>query len=68
MTSYKSNIGKEKYMVFGSLLHVGCHNSPLSTQDLDPRSKHEKARDTQNGDDLHAPTLPPSPSDVPTAP
>src|SRR4051812_35937761 len=50
------------------LLHVGCHSSPLPTQDLVPRSKHEKARDTQNGDDLHAPTLPPYPSDVPTAP
>src|SRR4051812_45404475 len=50
------------------LLHVGCHSSPLPTQDLGPRSKQETARDTQNGDDLHAPTSPPSPSDVPTAP
>src|SRR3954468_8254964 len=49
-------------------LHVGCYSSPLPTQDLVPRSKHEKARDTQNGDDLHAPTLPPSLSGVPTAP
>ena len=49
-------------------LHVGCYSSPLQPLDLVPRSKHEKARDTQNGDDLHAPTLPPSPSDVPTSP
>src|SRR3954470_12628786 len=49
-------------------LHVGCYISPLPTLDLVPRSKHEKARDTQNGDDLHDPTLPPSTSDVPTAP
>src|ERR1043165_8823586 len=64
---YKSNI--EKQITWGwQLLHLGCHSSPLPTQDLVPRSKHGKARDTQNGDDLHAPTSPPSPSDVPTAP
>ena len=50
------------------LLLMGYYNSPLPTLDLVPRSNHEKARDTQNGDDLHAPTLPPSLSDVPTAP
>ena len=49
-------------------LHVGCYSSPLPTLDLVPRSKHEKDRDTRNGDDIHAPTLPPSPSNVPTAP
>src|SRR3954465_2161362 len=42
-------------MVFGTLLHVGCHNSPPPTQDLVPRSKHEKARDTKNGDDFTLP-------------
>ena len=56
---------KYKTWCFWWALHVGCYNSPLPTQDLVPRSKHEKARDTQNGDDLQAPTLPPSPSDVP---
>ena len=50
------------------LLLMGCYSSPLPTLDLVPRSKHEKAWDTRNGDDLHAPTLLPSPSDVPTAP
>src|SRR4051812_9357989 len=68
MTNYKFNSQSKIHGDIASLLHVGCHSSPLPTQDLVPRSKHEKAQDTQNGDDLHAPTLPPSPSDVPTAP
>ena len=67
MRNYNSNRGSKLHDVW-KLLHVGCHSSPLPTQDLVPRSKHGKARDTQNGDDLHAPMLPPSPSDVPTAP
>ena len=44
---------------------MGCYSSPLPTIDLVPRSKHETARDTRNGDGLHAPTLLPSPSDCP---
>src|ERR1041384_3288842 len=35
-------------------LHMGCYSSRLPTLDLVPRSKHETARDTLNGDDLHA--------------
>src|SRR3954465_14460391 len=68
MKDHKSKKRKHKITWIGGLLHVGCYNSPLPTLDLVPRSKHEKARDTQNGDDLHAPTLSPSPSDVPTDP
>src|SRR4051812_38237278 len=36
-------------------MNLECYSSPLPTQDLVPRSKHEKARDSQNGDDLHVP-------------
>src|SRR4051812_17263555 len=48
------------------LLHMGCYSTPPRTQDLVPRSKLETTQDTQNGDDLRAPTLLPSPNDVPT--
>ena len=67
MTTLVAKDESKIYKMIYELL-LGCYSSPLPTLDLVPRSKHEKARDIQNGDDLHAPTLPPSPSDVPTAP
>ena len=49
-------------------LLLGYYSSPLPTLDLVPRSKPGTTQDTRNGDDLHAPMLLPSSSDVPTAP
>ena len=65
MPSFKV-IRQVKFHYGLQLLQMGCYSTPPPTQDLVLRSKPETTQDTQNGDDLRAPTLLPSPNDVPT--